>query len=174
MSDILGKIKGFGGEFAFGLLFEYAKPKIITGLREWLGNYTPEKIRKMVIQGKFPDAENLNLALFTDYLEHIEAISAEELFKEMLIPARPDLAESLLDIPGNRGLKWFEKLRLHLLHKIKHPEKGEATVPKEDIVIATCDACAKSWPVARAEFESVKECPFCHHGKDESSPEPKS
>lgn len=173
MSDsLLERMKGFGGEFTFGLLLQYAKPKIISGLREWLEGYTPEKIRRMVNQGKFPELENGNFAFLTDYLEHIETISAEELFKEILIPARPDLAEALLDIPNDRGMKWFGKLQLHLLQKIEAGEKPEAATPKEDIVMAHCATCGKSWPVAKSEFENIKACPFCGGGKDEPVPEP--
>lgn len=172
MTDSLSeKMKGFGGEFAFGLLLQYAKPKIISGLREGLEGYTPEKIRRMVNLGKFPELENVNFAYLTDYVEHIETMSVEELFKDILIPARPDLAEALLDIPNSKGLRWFEKLRFHLLEKIQIGVKTEISTPKEDIVMANCDACGKSWPVARAEFESIKECPFCGSGKDKATPE---
>lgn len=170
--SLLENMKGFGSEFAFGLLLQYAKPKLISGLHEWLEGYTPEKIRRMVNQGKFPDVKDVNFAFLTDYLEHLETISAEELFKEVLVPARPDLAEALLDIPSDRGTKWFEKFRLHLLHKVLIGTKPEAAAPKEDIVMAHCDVCGKSWPVSKTEFESIKVCPFCGGDKDETVPEP--
>ena len=157
------QLKKFGGDFAIEFFLEVWKPKIIVGLREWLESYTPEQIRKMVSQGKFLDVRRINFSVASDYLEHIEVISAEELFKDFFIPARPDLAETLLDIPADRGIRWFEKLRQHLLDQVK--EAAESV--KQDIILAKCDACGKSWPVPREEFDTIESCPFCGHQQGE-------
>ena len=167
VSEKLEALKEFGSGFAFEFFLEVWKPKIIAGLKEWLESYTPEQIRKMVSQSKFPDVHGVNFSAVSDYLKHIEVISAEELFKDFLIPARPDLAEILLDIPADRGTKWFAKLREHILDQVR----GVTKPVKQDIVQAKCDACKKSWPVPRDEFSSITSCPFCGHKQGEEVPE---
>ena len=167
---VMHSLKKVGSRFAFEYFLEVWKPKVVEALRKWLARYTVEDITKMVSRGRFPDTSKLDLSALTDYAEHLEKISIERLVEDFLAPARPDLIQALQEM-GMPGAKWLVKLRLHLIDKIKRGEKPtEASLPKEDIVIATCDACAKSWPVPRAEFDSIKECPFCGHGKDEAPP----
>lgn len=163
MADVKEKLKKFGGSFFIELYIEVVKPKIISALHEWLERYTVGQIRSMVRRHQFPDVRAVPFAAVKDYLEYIEEIEAEEAFKELLIPARPDIAEVLLEIPNDRGIKWFTELREYLLEKVR----SSGAEVKPDIVRATCDNCGKSWPVPRAEFDSIESCPFCGHGARE-------
>jgi hypothetical protein len=167
MTDgIMQAFKKVSGHFAFEFFIEVWNKRIIEALQEWLKGYTPEKMEQLARQGKFPDLQDLDFSVVRNYLEYLEDISAERLFVDFLIPARPDIAEALLNMSANKGVKWFQKLRDHLLDRVRGAVPAEA-----DIVQAVCDNCGKSWPVPRSEFDSIKECPFCHTGKDEPSTE---
>lgn len=155
---VIDSLKKIGSQFAFEYFLEIWKPKLVALLREWLAQYTVEDIRKMVSRSRFPDTSALDFSPLTDYLQYIEKIPIERLVEDFLASARPDLIQYLQEI-GMPGAKWLVKLRLHLLKKIRQGE--------EDIVMASCDACGKQWPVARAEFDKISECPFCHRKNEE-------
>lgn len=164
MSDgMLKQVKKVGSRFAFEFFLEVWHDRLVEMLRKWLATIAVEDIRRMVRGGKFPDTSDLNLGAADDYLEYLEKISTERLFEEYLAPARPDLAQAIQEL-GMPGARWLVKLREHLLDQVRH------RVPvKQDIVQATCDNCGKSWPVPRAEFASITECPFCHHPANEQA-----
>jgi hypothetical protein len=165
---VLDSLKKVGSRFAFECFLEVWKPKLVESLRKWLEQYSVEDINRMVSQGQFPDVSKLDLSVVKDYLEYIDKISIERLIEDFLGPARPDLIQAIIEM-GMPGANWLVKLRLELLEKVRKGQKP-ADIVKEDTVLATCDACGKSWPVARSDFDKVKECPFCHHGKDEPPP----
>ena len=171
MSDgMLNQFKKVGSRFAFEFFLEVWQEKLVEMLRKWLSSVTIEDIQKMVKRGKFPDTQGLDFSGVKDYAEYLEKISTERLFEDYIAPARPDLAQAIQGM-GMPGAQWLVKLRGHLLSQVKGSvalaEGTEAPLVKEDIVQASCDVCGKSWPVPRSEFESIKECPFCHTGKDE-------
>lgn len=167
---VMASLKKIGSRFAFEYFLEVWKPKLIDALRHWLARYTADDIRKMVTRGRFPDTSKLDFSPAAEYVQYIEKISLERLVEDFLAPARPDLIEDLQEM-GMPAAKWLAKLRLHILDKIKQGAKTETATPKEGIVMANCDACGKSWPVARAEFDKISSCPFCGSGKDEATPE---
>lgn len=162
-------LKKIGSRFAFEYFLEVWKPKLVDALRNWLKRYTVEDIQKMVSRGRLPDTSKLEFGGLSDYVEYVEKISIERLVEDFLAPARPDIIQAIQDM-GMPGAKWLVKLRLHLLNRIRQGVKSESTTPKEDIAMATCDACGQSWPVARSEFDAIKECPFCHTESDKQSP----
>jgi len=163
VTDGVGQqLKKIGSRFAFEFFLEIWKPRIIETLREWLSGVSVEDLRKVVSEDKFPDTGSLNLSAVTPYAEYLEKISVERVLEDYLAPARPDLVQELQEM-GMQGATWLVKFRLHLLEQVKRA--GEEV--KTDLVQATCDACGKSWPVPRAEFDSIEECPFCHTRKDE-------
>lgn len=174
MSDGMAKqFKKIGSRFAFEFFLEVWKEKVVEMLRKWLSTYTIEELQKMVKRGKFPDTHSLDFGAVQDYYEYLEKISTERLFEEYLAPARPDFAQAIQEI-GMPGAQWLVKLREHLLNQAKGigvslAKETETLLLEEDIVQASCDVCDKSWPVPRSKFESIKECPFCHAGKDEPS-----
>lgn len=167
---VMDSLKKIGSRFAFEYFLEVWKPKLIGALKKWLARYTADDVRKMVARGRFPDTSKLDFSPAAEYVQYIEKISLERLVEDFLMPARPDLIEALQEM-GMPGAKWLAKLRVHLLDKIKQGGKTEAATPKEEIVMAKCDTCGKSWPVARAEFDKISSCPFCGSGKDEAAPE---
>ena len=123
----------------------------------------------MVSEGRFPPLEKLDLTAVSDNAEHFEKISLVRLM-EFIAEARPDLAAAIQDM-GMPGAEYLAKLRLHLIERVKHPEKALAKSkdykPEEKMKLATCDECHKSWPVPEAEAASIEECPFCHHKQGE-------
>jgi len=167
MSDgMVQQLKKVGSRFAFEFFLEVWQPRLVEMLRKWLSPVTIEELRKMVKRGKFPDTTGLNFGAVQEYIEYLEKMSTERLFEEYIAPARPDLSQVIQDM-GMPGAQWLVKLRQHLLDQVR----GATTSVKQDIVQATCDSCHRSWPVPRAEFDSIKECPFCHTRADEPSPE---
>jgi len=163
MSDgIAQQFKKVGSRFAFEFFLEVWQPKLIEMLRKWLSTVTVEDLQKMVKRGKFPDPAGLNLGAVQDYIEYLEKMSTERLFEDYIAPGRPDLAQAIQEM-GMPGAQWLVKLRQYLLNQVR----GVAKTVKQDIVQAKCDACGKSWPVPRAEFKDITECPFCHHKQGE-------
>ena len=163
MSDgIAQQFKKVGSRFAFEFFLEVWQPKLIEMLRKWLSTVTVEDLQKMVKRGKFPDPAGLNFGAVQDYIEYLEKMSTERLFEDYMAPARPDLAQSIQEL-GMPGAQWLVKLRQYLLAQAR----GVTKTVKQDIVQAKCDACKKSWPVPRAEFKDITECPFCHHKQGE-------
>lgn len=158
---VMDSLKKIGSRFAFEFFLEVWKPKLIEALRNWLTPVSVEDARKMVAKGKFPDTSTLDFPTVTAYVEYIEQISLERLVEEYLAPARPDLVQALQEM-GMPAAKWLAKLRLRLLDKIRQGEQpAREIIPKEDTVLARCDACNKSWPVARSQFDNIDKCPFC-------------
>lgn len=163
MSNGIGQqLKKVGSRFAFEFFLEVWKDKLLDILRKWLSTVTVEDLQKLVKRGEFPDTTGLKFGAVQEYIEYLEKISTERLFEEYIAPARPDLAQAIQEM-GMPGAQWLVKLRLHLLEQVRRAG-GKV---KEDLVQATCDACAKSWPVPRAEFKNITECPFCHHKQGE-------
>jgi len=163
MTDGMGQhLKKVGSRFAFEFFLEMWKPKFIEMLTKWLSPYTVEDLDCAVKKGTFLDISSLNLAAVKPYLEYVEKISVERLLEDYLAPVRPDLVQALQEM-GMPGAQWLVKLREHLLNQIR----GAAQTVKEDIVQANCDACSKSWPVPRDEFDKIESCPFCGHKQGE-------
>jgi len=167
---VIDSLKKIGSRFAFEYFLEVWKPRLIEAVKKWLAHYTVEDMLKMVARGRFPDTSKFDFSPAAEYVQYIEKIPIDRLVEDFLMPARPDLIEALQEM-GMPGAKWLVKLRVHLLDKIKQGGKTEAATPKEDIVMAACDVCGKSWPVGRSESEDIKVCPFCGGGR-EKAPEP--
>ena len=163
MSDgMVQQVKKVGSRFAFEFFLEVWKEKLVEMLRKWLSSVTVEDLQKMVKRGKFPDPAGLNFGAVQDYIEYLEKMSTERLFEEYIAPARPDLAEAIQEM-SMPGAQWLVKLRQHLLDQVRKVAKPV----KQDIVQAKCDACGKSWPVPRDEFDKIESCPFCGHKQGE-------
>lgn len=166
MKRRLGK---FGSRFAFEFFIETMHDQIVKGLRKYLAEIQPDDIPGMVSEGRFPPLEKLDLTAVSDNAEHFEKISLVRLM-EFIAEARPDLAAAIQD-RGMPGAKYIAKLRLRLIELVKHPEKALAKSSeyeaKEEMALATCDKCGKSWTVPKDKASSIEECPFCHAGKDE-------
>lgn len=164
--EMVEKLKKSGGRFAFEFFLEVWKDGLVEILKKWLSGITVNDIGKMVKKGKFPSTRELNLSALRPYIEHLERISVERMLEDFLVLARPDLVKAIveMDMPG---AQWLVNLRLYLLDQVRCAGVEE----KQDIVQASCDNCGKSWPVLRSEANSIKECPFCHTGKDEPSKE---
>lgn len=155
------RIKKFGSHFLFEWTLEMMHDGMVKRLREYLAPIQPEDIPRMVRKGQFPPLQNLDFSLVTDNAEYLESITEVRLM-EYLAEARPDLATAIQDM-GMRGAKYIAKLRLHLLELVKHPEKSMAKstdyAPKEEMALATCDKCGKSFPVPKGT--SLDFCPLC-------------
>jgi len=168
------RAKKFGSRFAFEFFVEVMHDQIVKALQKYLSSIQPEDIRSMVRKGRFPPLEKLDFTALGDNIEHLEKISLVRLM-EFIAEARPDLATAIQDM-GMPGARYIAKLRLHLLDQIKHPEKELAKSieykAKEEMALATCDKCGKSWPVPKDKAASIKECPFCHAGKEEGIAQP--
>jgi len=153
----------FGSRFAFEFFVEVMHDKIVEGLRPCLSGIQPKDIPVMVRKGRFPPLERMDLSAVSDNAEYVGNMSVVRLM-EYVAEARPDLASAIQDM-GMLGAKYMVKLRLHLLALIKHPEKALAKSteyePKEQMKLATCDECGKSWPVPAEKAVSVDICPFC-------------
>jgi len=163
MSDgVVQQVKKVGSRFAFEFFLEVWKEKLVEMLVKWLSSVTVEDLKKMVKKGKFPDTAGLNFSGVREYYEYLEKMSTERLFEEYIAPARPDLAQAIQGM-GMPGAQWLVKLRQHLLDQVRKVAKPV----KQDIVQAKCDACGKSWPVPRDEFDKIKSCPFCGHKQGE-------
>ena len=169
------RAKKAASSWAFWFFVEMGHDQIIKGLREYLASMHPEDIPRMVKKGEFPPLEDLDFSAVGDNIEQLEQVP---LFSpnddgdppglvEYLAEARPDLVKAIQKM-GMQGAEYLVQLRLHLLDLIKHPEKPLAesteyeTKVEEGMVQATCDQCGKSFPVPKAEADSIKECPFCH------------
>ena len=168
---VIDSLKKIGSRFAFEYFLEVWKPRLIEAVKKWLAHYTVEDMLKMVARGRFPDTSKFDFSPAAEYVQYIEKIPIDRLVEDFLMPARPDLIEALQEM-GMPGAKWLVKLRVHLLDKIKQGGKTEAAIPKEDIVMAACDVCGKSWPVGRSESEDIKVCPFCGAGGEDAKEAP--
>jgi hypothetical protein len=165
-------LKKAGGRFAFEFFLEVWHDELIKSFQKYLAQYSPEGIPGMVKKKKFPTFSASDFAEIHDLSEHLERITPLRLLK-FLAEARPDLAQAIQE-QGMAGAKYVVLLREYLLDLIKHPEKAIALSPgtaeeKKNLVQATCDACGKSWPVAREDFDKITECPFCNHPQGEKT-----
>lgn len=164
------EFKKIGSRFMFEFFLEVFHDRLIEAFREFLAGYTPERIKEMVVKGEFPYIPPDNLVSVKGYEQYLERIKPER-FADALQEARPDLAQALEEMDMEGGL-YIIKLCDHYLNLIAHPEKAEPKLleglPKE-MMEAVCEECGKSWPVIREEFSNIKECPFCHIGKDNPS-----
>ena len=163
------RLSKFGSRFAFEFFVEMMHEQIVKALRKYLRGLEPKDIPAMVSEGRFPPLDKLDFTAVSDNAEHFEKISLVRLM-EFIAEARPDLATTIQDM-GMPGAEYLAKLRLHLIELVKHPEKDLAKSTdyksEEKMKLATCDNCGQSWPVPEAEASSIKDCPFCHAGKDE-------
>ena len=157
------QLSKFGSRFAFEFFVETMHERIVEALRKYLRRLEPKDITAMVSEGRFPPLEKLDLTAVSDNAEHFEKISLVR-HMEFIAEARPDLATAIQDM-GMPGAEYIAKLRLHLIDQIKHPEKALAKSteyePKENMKLATCDKCGKSFPIPEAEASSIDKCPFC-------------
>lgn len=169
----LKRAKKLGSRFAFEFFLEYFHPKIIEQFQKELADVTTARLQEMVKAAEYPRfGPSLFRSLhgYEDYLKHIKT---KRLFED-LAEARPDLAQTLFDM-GEPGLRYMVDLRNYFLDRVRHAGKVDESVPaadtpKEDIVLAVCDECQKSWPVKRTEFSSITKCPFCGHPTGEAEP----
>ena len=154
----------FGSRFAFEFFIETMHEQIVKALRKYLKGLGPKDIPAMISEGRFPPLEKLDFTAVSGNAEHFEKISLVRLM-EFIAEARPDLAATIQDM-GMPGAEYIAKLRLHLIDQVKHPEKELAKSTdyesKENMKLATCDNCGKSFPIPEAEASSIEECPFCH------------
>lgn len=163
-----GKLKGKAMTFGNRLLFEsalvYKYGDIIENLKVWLKPFTPEMVPDMVANNRFPSFPPDVFADIQGWEQYLKLISAERFF-QAIADARVDLAEAISK-SGQPGMQYIVNLRKYFLEQVSHPEKSlaESTdLPnKIEMVKVTCKSCNKSWPVAKAESEQLKECPFCH------------
>ena len=155
----------FGSRFAFEFFLEVMHDQIVLGLRKYLKDISVQDIEPMVKECRFPALQGLDFSAVTPNAEHIEKIDAVRLM-ECLAEARADLAEAIQGM-GVDGAMYIQKLRLHLIHNIKNPEKELAGAteykPAEvKMVQVSCDECKANWAVPKEEAGSITECPFCH------------
>jgi hypothetical protein len=101
------------------------------------------------------------------YLDGLKLIPLENMtirLAKAINECRPDLWQAIEDC-GDEGMIYLARMTVHLLDLLQHPEKGvcgTAGRPRQDTVLARCEACKKEWPVARAKVADIKACPFCH------------
>ena len=178
MSDDKSIVTGFkkvGSRFAFFFFLEMFHDKLVKELREVLEGITRNDIKEMVKKHQYPYIPPEGFRAMEGYEKYIVKIKASYI-AEMVGEARPDLAQALLDV-GMEGGLYIHELRTHLIELVLHPEKAIAASSKfahykpQDMVLAKCESCGQSWPVPRADFDSIETCPFCKApAKRESSP----
>jgi Zn finger protein HypA/HybF involved in hydrogenase expression len=158
---VLDRFKSAGSRFAFELALEFFHDSIVDSLSKWLERYSDEDLRKMIVEHRYPPLEVAfkELERFSKYLDDISEI---RLVEEFLLPARPSLNQ-IFEQVGEQSAVYLVDLRAYLIERIKHPV--EESLAKA-MATATCDKCNKSWPVEKAEFNNIKECPFCHAGAE--------
>ncbi len=152
-----------GSRFAFEFFLETMHQSILRGVRKYLSDISPEKLRSMILEHRFPKVKHLDFSMIGDNTEHLEKISATRIM-EFLAEARRDLAAVIME-SGPQGALYLVDMRRHFLDLIKNPEKDLAKsteyTAKSDMVQATCDKCEKSWPVERDKSSTLDKCPFC-------------
>jgi hypothetical protein len=176
----LEKAKRFGNRAIFEFFLELFHDQLVEQFKEYLNGYTPETLKDMVMHEQFPYFDPSVFRALHGFESYLERIKAKRLY-EALAEARPDLAETLWEMgdphlpPEQKpGMLYIVKFRRHLLQRIMTGGEGPemvadlSTKPASDMVSAKCDKCGRSWPVPREEFDNIKACPFCGHGKDET------
>ena len=126
-----------------------------------MGSIKAEDIPAMIRKGELPPLEHLDLSVASDNIEHVKKISLLRM-AEFLAEARPDLLMAIQEM-GDAGAEYLAKLRRHIFNQARQREFK----PEENVVLAHCDNCDKSFPVSKDEASSIKECPFCHTGGEE-------
>lgn len=180
----LKKAKKFGSVWLFNMFLEVFNERIVEQFQVYLADYTVETFKDMVTQKRYPSLDPdifRNLHGFETYLQ---TIKPKHIF-EALNDARPDLAEGLYNMGGpdipleeKPGLLYIKDFRNYFLEQCLGadtiPESAEelAVQPQKEMVIAKCESCKSTWPVPKDEFENIRECPFCHEGKDQPPPPP--
>ena len=163
------RVKKGGARFLFEYVLEWYHDDIIKGLRKYMASIKPEDIPTAVKETHFPSLEKFDFGAVADQAEHLESINELRLM-EFIAEARPDLATAIQE-QGDDGAMYIAKLRQHLLHLVKHPEKavGQSTdyKPEAEMAKATCDKCGKSWVIPKAEASQYDKCPFCGAGKEQ-------
>jgi len=156
----LGK---FGSTLAFEFYLKTIHAAMIEGIRKYLTSIKPEDIPAMIRENRFPPLEHLDLSAVSDNSEHLERITPNRLI-DFIAEARPDLITAIQDM-GIQGGEYIIKLRQHLLNLVKHPEKSMAKSieykPEDNIKLATCDKCGKSFPGPEDVLKLLDKCPFC-------------
>ena len=180
MSDDKSIVAGFkkiGSRFAFFFFLEVFHDKLVKQFREVLEGITPQDIKDMVQKHQYPYIPPEGFRSMEGYEKYIVRIKVGYI-AEMIGEARPDLAQALLDM-GMEGGLYIHELRAHLIELVLHPEKAMAASPEfveykpQDMVLAKCQECEKTWPVPRADFDKIEACPFCgKKAKGEAPPQP--
>lgn len=175
----LEKAKRLGSRFFFEWFLEIFHERLIEQFKEYLAGYTPETIREMVLQKRYPYFEPQVFRSLRGFEEYLEKVKSKRIF-EAIAEARPDLAEALYDMGDPKeppeqkpGLLWIISFRKHFLQRCRGAGEGPEAVgdllekPRPEMVTATCESCNRSWPVPKEEFDNITECPFCHERTDQ-------
>lgn len=166
--NIAEHFKKISSRFMFEMGLEWFHDQIMEGVRKWLGQYSPEDIRRMVRQRQFPSVPTHYFEQVSGWSQYLEKISVIRLM-EMIAEARPELAAAIEEM-GMEGAEYMVLLREQFLAWAKDPSQAPVVGEKVDMVKAVCDACGQSWPVKRADFEKIEKCPFCGHSVNEPGP----
>ena len=173
----VAKLKSGGGRFVFEFFLELYYDDIIKAFREYLEDYTPDDIIKMIKEMRFPATDKFDLGEAQGYIDHIKRITPLR-FMEAIAAARPDLAEAI-QAQGASGAQYIVRLRAHFINLIVNP--GQAMAKSKDYasgkggktVLATCSECHNSYPVPADQVDNPPECPFCKRAKTgQPAPEP--
>ncbi len=175
---LVAKTKSAGGRFLKGWVIEsYLElnhDELVRKIAEALSHIKPEDVPNYVHGKKalpIPQEVFRNLKGFEDYMQKV---NPKRLF-EWIADASPPVAAALMDM-GDEGVEYIIWCKQSIIDSVKTvpdskqepTEKEPADTPKEDMVLAVCDECQKSWPVKRAEFSSITKCPFCGHPTGEA------
>lgn len=161
---MLNHFKSAASEFAFQMAVEFSRPQIIAGLRDWLGRYTLEEFKKMVVESRMPPISSEMFRNVQPYAKYLHKFTVYDLF-EALGEASPELF-NMIQSMGEAGAAYIIRLRQYLLECAKEPEKAAPVVETnkvqaKEVVTIQCDKCKKSFPVPRESLDKLKECPFC-------------
>lgn len=166
------KAKNFGTQWVFNMYVVMNRKQIVARIRKMMESIKTEDVVPNVEKGIYPP---IPANLFSDLSEYYDRIKAIPLitedddklsFAKFVAEARPDIHQQLEGM-GEAGATYMANLRGNFLECVKNPEKAPVTAAdltakkKSDMVNAVCDKCGKSWPVLKAEFSKIKECPFC-------------
>jgi hypothetical protein len=136
MTDLLSKLKGFGGMFGKGMVIEmflqYFEKDMIAQFKEMLdkSEITEADIEGYVTQGvalPIPREAFEQMKGIEDYLETIE----ETRIFEWLYAARPDLAEKLSTL-GDAGVAYIFKFKRFIIDSVRAVPGKEETEPVPD------------------------------------------
>lgn len=159
------KAKNFGTQWFFNMYVEMNRKQIVARIRKMMESIKTEDVVPNVEKGIYPPIPANLFSELTEYYDRIKEISPVT-FAEFVAEARPDIYQQLEGM-GEAGATYMANLRGNFLECVKNPEKAPVTAAdlaakkKSDVVNAVCDKCGKSWPVVKAEFANIKECPFC-------------